>query len=598
MIKKLFKPLQIRSWKVFLLLFVGLVLTLKLSAQQPQVLTNASSFTITNYELLPDKGYNIQRVIKDTSLAFKSDSLRISASVTYWIKLELVNPYPTDERYVLSLSKPLSYTIYSFDYNSQKWTGQPAGLGVADRERKAGLVPLKLRKQTSQTIYLKIQLGDIKKLVAPIKPAIVLEKEYTFLATEQFIYLSYLFCCIALLSFSGYNLYLYFELKDSTFLFYVVAQLGAIVYITGSSFFVNVLLPIRIYSIKLKPNGEIATYTLNAFFEHVGTAIIFWGFICFTRLYLRTKELLPIFDKALKTLAYVYVAIEVIFPVITISTGHIVNTVYVANLLILVMLATIIATGIAANERGVRVAKIFLMANLLPMVFIAATSITILGHAAIPFLPAIAILSQILTFAMALVSRLKITNDELKAKEIKAIKLESEITIREYKNTLIEQENINKALTIELEKERNEVLQRQLEANQRELVGNSLYIHQKNKLLAELKTHMGDIKYDPTIEPEVLKNIRSSLNEGEYLDEEWDKFKLHFEQVHPRFFKELQTQYPTLTRYELRLYAYFHINMSTKEIATLLNIAPASVRQAKMRLHKKMGINTTKENIL
>jgi len=60
--------------------------------------------------------------------------------------------------------------------------------------------------------------------------------------------------------------------------------------------------------------------------------------------------------------------------------------------------------------------------------------------------------------------------------------------------------------------------------------------------------------------------------------------------VHPSFFNNLQTAHPQLTKYELRLYAYFHINLSTKEIAALLNIAPSSVRQAKARLNKKMNL--------
>ena len=59
--------------------------------------------------------------------------------------------------------------------------------------------------------------------------------------------------------------------------------------------------------------------------------------------------------------------------------------------------------------------------------------------------------------------------------------------------------------------------------------------------------------------------------------------------MHPRFFEELQESYPALTKHELRLYSYFHIQLSTKEIAALLNIDPASVRRAKTRLFKKIA---------
>jgi len=70
-----------------------------------------------------------------------------------------------------------------------------------------------------------------------------------------------------------------------------------------------------------------------------------------------------------------------------------------------------------------------------------------------------------------------------------------------------------------------------------------------------------------------------------------------FEQVHPNFFKELQAKYPSLTKNELRLYSYFHINLGTKEIASLLNIDPASVSRAKTRLYKKMAIIDKAESI-
>jgi len=45
-----------------------------------------------------------------------------------------------------------------------------------------------------------------------------------------------------------------------------------------------------------------------------------------------------------------------------------------------------------------------------------------------------------------------------------------------------------------------------------------------------------------------------------------------------------------LTAYEIRLCAYLHLQLSGKEIATLLNIDPPSVRKAKMRLKKKMEV--------
>ena len=47
-----------------------------------------------------------------------------------------------------------------------------------------------------------------------------------------------------------------------------------------------------------------------------------------------------------------------------------------------------------------------------------------------------------------------------------------------------------------------------------------------------------------------------------------------------------------LTTYDIRLCNYLKSNLSTKEIATLLNITPDSVKKAKHRLRKKMQIDS------
>lgn len=580
----------LRARKIIFFLFVALNVSLKANAQQPQALSNQSFLKINNYAVLPDKEYSLSKILSDPTLAFKPDSLRASKSGYYWVRLTIVNPYPTNEHYIFSLSQPLNYRLYVFNVAANKWVGSAAGLNVADNERVPGIVRLDLQKQTTQTIYLKIEVQNIKGPVNAIKPDIVLQKEFIFNADEQLISLLYLICCVALIGFSGYYLYEYIVLKDKAYLFYVITQLGALVYITANRLFFNLILPVRVYSLTFRPDGYIQTYTINIFYENVGTAIIFFGFIYFTCLYLRTKELLPVFNRVLKTFAYTYLGLETIFPCITLMTGYYINTSTIANVLILVIIPTVIITGIVAHKKGLKVARIFLLANLLPMILTAATSIYILRNGSNRILPVLAILSQIFTFAMALVARLKFINDDLKAQQIESIKREKDITVIEYQRLLAEEENKTIMLTIAFEKERNELLQKQLEANQRELIGNSLYIHQKNKLLADLKTHVGDVNsLDTNADPEVFKNIRAALKNGDYLNEEWGKFKVHFEQVHPSFFKDMQAAYPTLTRYELRLYAYFHINLSTKEIAALLNIAPTSVRQAKMRLYKKMN---------
>ena len=61
-----------------------------------------------------------------------------------------------------------------------------------------------------------------------------------------------------------------------------------------------------------------------------------------------------------------------------------------------------------------------------------------------------------------------------------------------------------------------------------------------------------------------------------------------------KFQDELKQRYPNLTAYDLRLCTYLKANLSTKEIATLLNITPDSVKKAKHRLRKKLDIDPLK----
>ncbi|OOQ56523.1 7TM diverse intracellular signaling domain-containing protein [Mucilaginibacter pedocola] len=561
------------------------------NAQSRLTLSNADTFKIANYKALPDKGYTIERVANDTSLHFSADSLRPQQSEYYWIKLVINNPYPNDEPYIFQPFKALNYTLYQYSPKHNRWEGTAAGLGAPSAFRKPWQMEASLSKQAENVLYVKISLRDIKQYNVALKPALIFTKRVAFYAEERFTSLFNLVCCIVLISFSVYNLYIYFQLKDKAYLYYVLVQIGALLYLVSVGQFLNPVFQASFYNIKAWPGGKLQYINLDGLVMHVGVTIIFCSFIEFTRSYLNTKQALPGYDKVLKIFSLGYILLEAVPVIITLSGWVYINNIPASNVYILLMVSTCIGIGIVAHRRGYKAAKYFLAANLLPLVFTVCTSVYILLYTfAGSLLPQMAILSQILTFAVALVARIKLVNEELKEKEIHAIQLANDIELTEIKGRLIEEENKNITLTMQLEKEKNEQLQQKLEANQRELVGNSLYIHQKNKLLAELRNQMQDIDtLLPDAKPETIRNIQSSLKEGQHLGEEWDKFKLHFEQVHPSFFNELQASHPNLTKYELRLYAYFHINLSTKEIAALLNIAPASVRQAKARLNKKMG---------
>lgn len=70
-----------------------------------------------------------------------------------------------------------------------------------------------------------------------------------------------------------------------------------------------------------------------------------------------------------------------------------------------------------------------------------------------------------------------------------------------------------------------------------------------------------------------------------------DHLLLELESSNRHFQLQLKSRHPGLTSYDIRLCTYLKSNLSTKEIATLLNITPDSAKKAKHRLRKKLSMH-------
>jgi tetratricopeptide (TPR) repeat protein len=143
----------------------------------------------------------------------------------------------------------------------------------------------------------------------------------------------------------------------------------------------------------------------------------------------------------------------------------------------------------------------------------------------------------------------------------------------------------------ELSQTQQEKLQLELDLKHRELASSALFSYQKNEMLSELKEQVDELLLEPDKpQKQKLKTIQKFIQSNLHFEDEWDAFKLHFEQVHPQFFDKLQSRFPDLTPNELKLCAYTRINLSNKEIARLLNINSSSVEMARYRMKKKVGL--------
>ncbi|RZK41913.1 MAG: transcriptional regulator [Pedobacter sp.] len=153
----------------------------------------------------------------------------------------------------------------------------------------------------------------------------------------------------------------------------------------------------------------------------------------------------------------------------------------------------------------------------------------------------------------------------------------------------------------QMEIERNEqqitkLQKKQLEADvefkNKELATATMHLVQRGKLLSkigdELIPLINQTKNKDSADD--LKKVIRLLNEAKKLDNDWDQFAIHFDHVHANYLSNLKDKYPNLSPSDLKLCAYLKLNLSSKEIAQLLNITPRAVEVSRYRLRKKLGL--------
>lgn len=145
----------------------------------------------------------------------------------------------------------------------------------------------------------------------------------------------------------------------------------------------------------------------------------------------------------------------------------------------------------------------------------------------------------------------------------------------------------------------NENLETQISHKNIQLADATASILKKNELLIEIKNELEKQK-------EALGNryplryfdrINTLINRNISSDNDWQTFEALFDQAHQNFFKRLKTSYPELTPSDLKLCAYLRLNLSSKEIAPLLNISTRGIEIRRYRLRKRLSLSSD-ENLV
>jgi DNA-binding CsgD family transcriptional regulator len=157
-----------------------------------------------------------------------------------------------------------------------------------------------------------------------------------------------------------------------------------------------------------------------------------------------------------------------------------------------------------------------------------------------------------------------------------------------------EQDYIQQALQNEKEiiRIRNENLNAEMILRDKELANQAMNMVLKNEFLLKLKEELFKLK--DNCQEEALRDkiihIVNRINREVDSNKQREVFENAFDEVNEAFLNKLNAKYPMLTPAEQRLCAFIKMNISTKEIAPLMNISVRGVEIARYRIRKKMGI--------
>ena len=159
-----------------------------------------------------------------------------------------------------------------------------------------------------------------------------------------------------------------------------------------------------------------------------------------------------------------------------------------------------------------------------------------------------------------------------------------------------ERKLMNETLIAEKEviKLRNDKLRAEMLQKDKELANATMQTLHKNEMLITLRDELKKLS--------ALSNDEGHKHEAHHLvrkinkeidsENQWKVFETQFVKVHEEFLTRIKSKYPSLSPRELKLCAYLRMNISSKEIATLMNISVRGVEISRYRLRKKLNLTS------
>ncbi|WP_281613199.1 triple tyrosine motif-containing protein [Flammeovirga sp. SubArs3] len=151
---------------------------------------------------------------------------------------------------------------------------------------------------------------------------------------------------------------------------------------------------------------------------------------------------------------------------------------------------------------------------------------------------------------------------------------------------------------IEIQRLKEKQLEQDLDHKNKELALSTVHLTQRNELLNSLKSDLQRIlekinkgNFSKVRTYDALELIINRIGKDINDEKEWSRFEDHFNLLHSDFFKILKKRHPDLNTQELKICAYIRMNLSSKEMASAMNISLRGVETSRYRLRKKLGLD-------
>ncbi|MFV0468037.1 MAG: helix-turn-helix transcriptional regulator, partial [Dysgonomonas sp.] len=149
----------------------------------------------------------------------------------------------------------------------------------------------------------------------------------------------------------------------------------------------------------------------------------------------------------------------------------------------------------------------------------------------------------------------------------------------------------------EIKELKNQQLQYELRHKSQELASSTMNLIRKNEMLQSIIDNIskvsGELKKntDLNVILSQLSKMERSIKQNIEQDDNWKRFEENFDLVYENYLKRLSETYPGLSVSDKKLCAYLKMDLTSKDIAQLMNMTVRSIEMNRYRLRKKLDLD-------